>query len=145
MHFTDYHYHCIYSHNTITQDAKPRSRGSLAPAGTPPPHSRFQGALFAAIGASPTQTEPKTEPVSDVNVNSESYALAVAPLLLLSHHPLVAHSRRGGRRLWKRATAVLGGCEALLSGSGSSSGSGGGTAAAAAAATAAFSEAELVR
>jgi hypothetical protein len=132
------------------QDAKPRSRGSLAPAGTPPPHSRFQGALFAAIGVSPTAqteptTEPKTEPVSVASdVDSESYALAVAPLLLLSHHPLVAHSRRGGRRLWKRATAVLGGCEVLLSGSGSGSSSGG-AAAAAAAATAALSEVELVR
>jgi hypothetical protein len=88
-------------------------------------------------------TEPETEPVSaasDVD-SSESYALAVAPLLLLSHHPLVAHSRRGGRRLWKRATAVLGGCEVLLS----DSGSGSGTAAATAAATAALSEVELVR
>ncbi|KAG5182622.1 armadillo-type protein [Tribonema minus] len=75
---------------------------------TVPSAGRLQAALAAAAGQVSdrehlTQSKDKAAPIA-----ADACAAAAAPLLLLSHHPMVAHSLKGAPAVWRHAVAATG-------------------------------------
>jgi hypothetical protein len=46
--------------------------------------------------------------LTPAGITPEACGAAAAPLLLLAHHPMVAHSQRGARAMWRHALAATG-------------------------------------